>query len=210
MAWDEALLENVARLGQTVLRFYSWQGTPASFGFSQKYAEVERLTALRPLIRRPTGGGVVPHAADWTYSLIFPPTSAWYSLRAEESYRRLHEWIRDAWRRLGVSTCLASAARKETPGCCFSGPERFDLLLEGRKIAGAAQRRNRKGLLIQGSIQGQPSGVERSLWQQAFCDVANGAWGVRWMPFEPDVLLNDQAAGLERTKYSRPEYNAKR
>lgn len=210
MAMDEALLESAPRLGRTVLRFYSWQGTPASFGLAQKYAEVERLTALRPLIRRPTGGGLVSHASDWTYSLVFPTADAWYSLRAEESYRRLHEWIQNAWGRLGVPTCLAPAACKETPGCCFSGPEKFDLLFDGRKIAGAAQRRSRKGLLIQGSLQGQPPGVAESDWQQALCHAANDAWGVRWEPFEPDAPLNDHAERLDRTKYSRPEYNAKR
>ena len=69
MACDEVLLESALRLGQPVVRFYGWTEPAATFGYFQKYAEVEAMTELRPLIRRPTGGGLVPHAADWTYSV---------------------------------------------------------------------------------------------------------------------------------------------
>ena len=61
MALDEALLENVSRLGKPVLRFYGWTEPAATFGYFQQFSEVERATPLRPLIRRPTGGGIVPH-----------------------------------------------------------------------------------------------------------------------------------------------------
>src|SRR2546430_14961898 len=71
MAFDEALLESAARLGRPALRFYGWAERAASFGYSQKYAELARLTSLRPIVRRPTGGGLVPHDADWTHSLVF-------------------------------------------------------------------------------------------------------------------------------------------
>ena len=73
MALDEALLEASAHVGKPVLRFYGWAEPAATFGYFQKFADVERATLLRPLIRRPTGGGIVPHDADWTYSLVFSP-----------------------------------------------------------------------------------------------------------------------------------------
>ena len=57
MALDEALLEAMPRLQRPVLRLYGWTEPAATFGYFQKYAEVERATKLRPLIRRPTGGG---------------------------------------------------------------------------------------------------------------------------------------------------------
>jgi lipoate-protein ligase A len=153
MALDQALLEALPRLGTPVLRFYGWTEPAASFGYFQKYADAERATSLRPLVRRPTAGGLVAHDADWTYSLACPVTQAWYSLRAVESYRRMHEWIQSAFARLHVATELASDDRKGRPGQCFAGYERFDLLWRGRKIAGAAQRRTRDGLLIQGSVR---------------------------------------------------------
>ena len=159
MAFDEVLLEFAIASGRPTLRFYGWTQRAASFGYFQRYTEVERLTLLRPLIRRPTGGGLVPHDADWTYSLVFPPTHWWYALRATESYERVHQWIRDAFAKLDVATELSPARRKEIPGQCFAGAERFDVLWHGRKIAGAAQRRNRHGLLIQGSVQHKPINV---------------------------------------------------
>src|SRR6202051_181140 len=95
MAFDDALLAGISQIGQPVLRFYGWTEPAATFGYFQKYSEVERATLLRPLIRRPTGGGIVPHDADWTYSFTVPPNHEWYSLKAIESYRRMHEWIQN-------------------------------------------------------------------------------------------------------------------
>src|SRR4051794_32767293 len=108
MAVDEVLLESAGSLGRPILRFYGWSEPAASFGYSQRYHEIARLTALRPLVRRPTGGGLVPHDADWTYSLIFPPSAAWYSLRAVQSYERVHAWVQAAFERLQISTLLAT------------------------------------------------------------------------------------------------------
>lgn len=210
MAFDEALLEFAAARDKPVLRFYGWKERAASFGYFQKHSEAARLTFLRPLVRRPTGGGLVSHEADWTYSLVFPPTHSWHRLRAIESYRRVHEWIGDAFARLGVATELSASPRRELPGQCFVGAERFDLLCLGRKIAGAAQRRNRQGLLVQGSVQPPPLHLAKADWQKAMCDAAVEARNVRWSPFEPDTILNERADELVRVRYSLPEYNERR
>jgi len=208
MALDEALLESVARLGQPVLRFYGWTEPAATFGYFQKHAEVERTTWLRPLIRRPTGGGLVPHDADWTYSLAFPPGSEWYELRAEESYRRMHEWIQSAFKRLEVETELAPCCKKSAPGQCFVGHEKHDLLWHGRKIAGAAQRRNKLGLLIQGSVQPPPLSLNRSDWELAMAESSGPK--PKWARFGLDGALAAQAAELEAARYSQDTHNRKR
>jgi lipoate-protein ligase A len=210
MALDEALLEAMRRLGQPVLRFYGWVEPAATFGYFQKIAEVEQATALRPLIRRPTGGGLVPHDADWTYSLTFPANHEWYGLRAEESYRRVHEWICAAFARMGVSAEVASGCCQAGPGQCFVGHEKFDLLWQGRKIAGAAQRRTRSGLLIQGSVQPPLLALAKVDWQQAMCDVAVQSFGVQWSEFELDMALRERAEALTRGKYAQPAYHRKR
>lgn len=206
MALDEALLEAMPRLGQPVLRFYGWTEPAASFGYFQKIAEVERATMLRPLVRRPTGGGMVPHDADWTYSLAFPTSHEWYSLRAEESYRRVHEWIKAAFDRLDVPTELAEASRKSGPGQCFVGYEKHDLLWRGKKIAGAAQRRTRNGLLIQGSVQPPPLSLVKTDWQQAMRDAAL----VSWEESDPNPALRRRAEDLAAQKYSQPAFTRRR
>jgi lipoate-protein ligase A len=207
MALDEALLEAMPRLATPVLRFYSWTEPAASFGYFQKYSDVERLTHLRPLIRRPTAGGIVPHDADWTYSLTFPTTHEWYSLIAIQSYERVHRWIQSAFAKLNVSTVLAPERCKAEAGQCFIGHEKFDLLWQGKKIAGAAQRRTRDGFLIQGSIQPPPLPLKRSDLETAMCETAPDA---NWKTFTPDQTLIERAQQLISKKYSLASYNQKR
>ncbi|MSU57606.1 MAG: lipoate--protein ligase family protein [Pedosphaera sp.] len=206
MALDEALLEAMPRLQKPVLRFYGWTQPAATFGYFQKFAEVERSTLLRPLIRRPTGGGIVPHDADWTYSLAFPPGHEWHSLRAEESYRRVHAWIQSAFAKLNIETELASDCKKSAPGQCFAGHEKSDLLWRGKKIAGAAQRRNKLGLLIQGSVQPPPLTMPRVPWEDAMCAVGTGSWERAL----PDAGLLARATELCREKYSSAAFLKRR
>ena len=209
MALDEALLEASAHIGKPVLRFYGWTEPAATFGYFQKYADVERVTLLRPLIRRPTGGGIVPHDADWTYSLAFPPGHEWHLLKAEESYRRVHEWIQSAFAKLNVTTELAPCSQKSAIGC-FIGYTKFDLLWNGKKIAGSAQRRNKLGLLIQGSVQPPPISPSRADWEKAMVEVAQQDFDVAWSDFSPDAKLRGRTEELVREKYSQETYNRKR
>ena len=209
MALDEALLEAMPRLRKPVLRFYGWTERAASFGYFQNYSEIERLTLLRPLVRRPTGGGLVAHEADWTYSILLPTCHEWYAITATESYVRVHEWIQAAFAKLNVPTELASCCHKSQPGQCFSGHEKFDLLWNGQKIAGAAQRRTRSGLLIQGSVQPPPLSLGRHQWQKGMCN-AGSQNGDQWQPFDPDPALLERARELAGKKYSQPSYNRKR
>jgi lipoyl(octanoyl) transferase len=210
MALDEALLEAMPRLSRPALRFYAWSQPAASFGYFQKYLEIEPLTSLRPLVRRPTGGGLVPHAADWTYSLVFPKSHPWYLLPAIESYQRVHEWLAAAFASMNVVTELAQVARKAYPGQCFAGYEQFDLLWQGQKLAGAAQRRNRNGLLIQGSIQPPRLGLSRTAWQRAMSEAPHFASDLHWDDLVLDAPLNARVLELALQKYSQVAYNQRR
>ncbi len=217
MALDETLLEIVAGFGLPILRFYGWTEPAATFGHLQKYSIVASTTVLRPLIRRPTGGGMVPHDADWTYSFVVPPDHEWYALPAVESYQRMHAWIQSAFTSLHVVTELAPVAQKPmisneirlAPGACFVGHEQFDLMWQGRKVAGAAQRRNRCGLLIQGSLQ-PPRQISRGDWQKAMIEVAQAQANVEWEQLSLHQQWLDRAGELASTKYSQESYNQKR
>ncbi len=217
MALDEALLEAMTRLRAPVLRFYGWTEPAVSFGYFQRFAEVEQATLLRPLVRRPTGGGIVPHDADWTYSFAVPPQHDWHSLPAIESYRRMHDWVRLGFEKLNVHTELArdkkaliGSGKSAAPGECFAGHEKFDVLWHGKKIAGAAQRRNKLGLLIQGSVQPPPLSVARENWETAMRATASEAHSIEWKKLSPDNALLSRTAELARQKYSRVDYNQKR
>ena len=209
MAVDEALLEAMPQLKQPILRFYSWHEPAASFGYFQKYSEIERATVLRPLVRRPTGGGLVPHDSDWTYSLIFPTVHEWYSVSATESYRRIHQWIQTSFATLKVAVDLAEDCREPQSGQCFIGYVKNDILWKGQKIAGAAQRRTRSGLLIQGSVQPPPIHLSRTRWHEAMCDAASER-GITWIKFEMNQYVKKRAEELALQKYSQNDYTKKK
>ena len=205
MAVDDVLHEMAPSIERPILRFYGWSEQGASFGYSQRFQDVAQMTSLRPLVRRPTGGGLVPHDVDWTYSLIFPPNAPWYSLKATESYRRVHLWVQASFERMKLATALAPSSGQDRTGQCFAGPEQFDVLWRDRKIAGAAQRRNRNGLLIQGSIQ-PPEPLNRTEWERAFCAVAKEVWGVLWEGIELMQPIEKRVQQRLREKFGTAEF----
>ncbi len=151
MAIDEVLLR---RAVGPLLRIYRWSRPAISFGYFEKISGVRTPGREWEIVRRWTGGGIVLHGEDVTYTLIVPAVHGFMARSARESYREIHECIAGALRGAGVETSLvASAAAKVSTGC-FENPVEADLLAGSRKIAGAAQRRTRWGLLHQGSVQG--------------------------------------------------------
>lgn len=210
MAFDELMLTAVRQSDTPILRFYGWMEPAATFGYFQAYSVVESLTPLRPLIRRPTGGGIVPHNADWTYSLAFPASHPWYEVNAVESYRRVHEWLRLAFAKLGAQTELAASKLVTGPGQCFAGYELNDLLWHGRKIAGAAQRRTREGLLIQGSAQPPRVSLHREDWCAAMQEVAVETFQFQPGELDDPPLLRERATRLASAKYATEAYNRKK
>ena len=209
MATDELLLEGVSALGTPVLRFYGWSRPAASFGYLQKIAEVEASTDLRPLVRRPTAGGVVPHQGDWTYSLALPPHHEWWRLRALQSSERLHQWILASLQAMGVTASLAQVAAKQNPLHCFAGPDPLDLVTHGTKLAGAAQRRNRLGLLIQGSLQ-PPRHLNRSAWEANLLQTGRTAWNIEFQEWHPPESWADEVARRARNKFGSESFLRRR
>lgn len=150
MALDEALLETC---DGPVLRVYRWDGPAVSFGYSQSLAEVVRAFPGLSLVRRWTGGGMVEHGRDWTFSLVVPAGDPFVAVRPAETYRRIHAAVAEA---LGGNSHLKpdSPAPAGAGGACFVRPVCHDILaLDGRKVCGGAQRRTRRGFLHQGSVQ---------------------------------------------------------
>lgn len=208
MAFDDALLDSINDLNTLILRFYQWEGEPATFGYFQKYDQVQQQSQLRPLIRRPTGGGLVEHASDWTYSVAIPVNHPWYKLRAQESYQRIHNWCVRALIKLGINSTLSAETNASGPGQCFVGAEKDDVLVAGKKVAGAAQRRNKKGLLIQGSVQVPDQSEKRLDWVEAMLSSSNEQW-IKWDHWEKESFI-ERVEGLRKTKYSNQAFLALR
>ena len=150
MAVDEALL---AVAPAPILRFYRWRQPSLSFGYFGLYAEAARQSDKREIVRRWTGGGIVPHGNDLTYSVIIPKAHPFFARSSLEIYGALHDAIRRALEANQIEATLVAQAASRVSDDCFANAVRADVMSNGRKIAGAAQRRSRAGLLHQGSIQ---------------------------------------------------------
>jgi len=177
MAIDEALLE-MANIPS--IRFYRWHSPALSFGYFGRFADVVDYAARRDLVRRWTGGGIVLHGDDLTYSIIVPRDDPVFAGSSMSIYENVHRALCEALsviaKRADLLAVAAVCDRRtiqdrsvhswEITGReinatvtdrryndCFANPVRADVLVDGRKVAGAAQRRTRAGLLHQGSIQ---------------------------------------------------------
>jgi lipoyl(octanoyl) transferase len=148
MAADEALLMSAR---QPSLRVYGWLRPCWSVGY--RYQGLTELDGL-PVVRRPTGGGAVRHDADsFTYCLVLPSGHEAASWRASLLYQWLHYSLLLALTNQGLSGLSLATAEQAVVGLqCFAAPVENDLMRGGTKLAGAAQRRTRWGILQQGSV----------------------------------------------------------
>jgi lipoyl(octanoyl) transferase len=163
MAIDDALLETAA---VPTIRFYRWRSPALSFGYFGKFSDVTIYAAERDLVRRWTGGGIVFHGDDLTYSIVIPAKDPVFDESSIAIYEKIHRALCKALNKIGKQAVVAGsvnpggvvvgmrAAVSASGYNCFANPVRADVMMHGRKIAGAAQRRTRRGLLQQGSIQG--------------------------------------------------------
>jgi lipoate-protein ligase A len=159
MGLDEALLEFTLR---PTIRFYHWRSPALSFGYFGKFSDVAIHTAERDLVRRWTGGGIVLHGDDLTYSIVIPASDPVFDESSLAIYEKVHRALCEALNRIGTQAIVAGGGFSAAPRAavnasgynCFANPVWADVMMDDRKIAGAAQRRTRRGLLQQGSIQG--------------------------------------------------------
>jgi lipoate-protein ligase A len=219
MALDFLLLQRYPHAGTIRFRHYEWRGPAATFGFGQKIAWVRGQLPKEEtmdLCRRPTGGGVVDHRQDWTYALVISREHALWEARATQSYRLVHECLAQALRELGQPAVVktpekGSAADSSTmpgAGVCFQRAESYDVVHErsGEKIAGAAQKRNKHGLLFQGSIWKPAAGaLDWDVFGGRFIAALAQAVGVPATPVPWPDLNEDEVAGLIE-KYASPEW----
>lgn len=150
MAVDEWLLETRQL---PMMRIYKWDGAWGSLGYFGKLDEAEQTFPELQWVRRWTGGGVVDHRGDWTYSLMIPKKFELARLKGGESYRAIHQVLISVLAKEGKTAPVLAAANQKSGSVCFENPVEFDVVgTAGEKLAGAAQRRCKAGLLHQGSV----------------------------------------------------------
>jgi lipoate-protein ligase A len=195
MAADEAL----TMAGDLpILRAYQWRVPAVSFGYFGEYAKVISRWPGREPVRRWTGGGEVPHGEDFTYAISVPRSDSFVQHSVGESYRMIHEALAHCI----PGAQLATSDAAQNPAC-FARPVSADVLVDNRKVAGAAQRRGRFGLLHQGSVQGVSllNDFERNFAALLAHEV---------IPFQYSPTLLEKIERLADTRYGTEEWLKRR
>lgn len=165
MAIDEAIMNAVAEgHAPPTLRFYGWNPATLSIGYFQKAEDEVDLAKVEEqgigFVRRPTGGRAVLHDQELTYSMILPETYPNIPSSVTESYRVLSNGLLYGFRRMGLQADMVNLANEEEKAkytsagsaACFDSPSWYELVVEGRKVAGSAQVRQKGVILQHGSI----------------------------------------------------------
>ncbi len=213
MAIDEYLMESQALPeAKPTLRFYSWDKPAYSIGYFQNIGEMAKRfqssTSETPIVRRMTGGGLVSHGQDITFSIAVKEDHPFFSCGAKDSYLKVNEAVRlglkPLYPRVDYADCKSiPIGRGKGHRDCFEDPVCYDLLLNGKKIVGASQRRRNGVVLHQSSIHlgGDPKIIRdrviagfRESWQAEFVE----------KPLSEDELL--AAKQKEKERYSSKDW----
>lgn len=162
MALDEALLHSVASGNSLpVLRFYRWTPATVTLGYAQSVIKDLDLDVCRreglDVVRRSTGGRAVLHDHELTYSVIAPLNSSLFGNSVLDCYRVISEVLQKALIQLGLQAQLVpgkprSGRQNAMKSICFTAPSQYELVIDGRKVAGSAQKRFGQAFLQHGSI----------------------------------------------------------
>ena len=156
MARDVALAGRASGEGVGFVRIYGWSPPAVSIGRNQDPEDACDAVACAAegwdVVRRPTGGRAVLHAADEvTYAVMLPLQAAPPGVLA--AYEWLAQALLVAFRLLGLPADLSEGRRlSDRTGACFDAPAAHEVVCGGRKIAGSAQVRRAGYLLQHGSL----------------------------------------------------------
>ena len=212
MALDEAALL-AAPIDALFLRVYRWSGPACTFGYSQSFRAARAACDARGWedaapVRRATGGGIVFHDGDLTFSLIFP----WDRTCAPDAiYKNIHRGVHAALKAAGAVTALWSPPRRPLGAAvaCFARPEPMDLVLPGggKILGGALRKRGGKGL-YQGSLRLEALPLPRAAVEAAVVDGVAREFGAA-PSAELSAAWLDAARTLDE-RYRSREWNERR
>jgi lipoyl(octanoyl) transferase len=216
MAVDFLLLQRYPEPDAARFRHYDWRIPAITFGYSQKWEFVRAQgEAGRDFCRRPSGGGIVDHAADWTYALVVARGHALHRGPAPLAYYLIHQALCDALVAQDQDVLLQPEGEilgQAGAGICFVQAEPHDVIARStrKKVAGAALKRNKNGLLLQGSIAREA--LPQLDWSRFEEDFTTGI--ARCLSVEAGIhpwpeLDPDEEAHLT-AQFASPEWNERR
>jgi len=170
MEMDAALLDKIELGADPLLHVYRWERPSATYGyFIDPKSHLDLVAAEQDgldLARRPTGGGIVFHLWDLAFSVIVPASAPFFSENTLSNYAFINRAVANAVETyLGQekNTALipedAAALDSACDRFCMARPTKYDVVLHGKKIAGAAQRQKKQGFLHQGTISLKPPSI---------------------------------------------------
>lgn len=165
MALDEALLDwHSEGLMPPIVRFYGWNPATLSIGYFQNVKKEINMEEVKKynlgFVRRPTGGRGVLHEHELTYSIIVSEDYPNMPATVTEAYRVLSEGLLIGFQKLGLDAYFSvpdtdekkSDLKNPKSAVCFDAPSWYELVVEGKKVAGSAQTRQKGVILQHGAI----------------------------------------------------------
>jgi lipoate---protein ligase len=164
MEIDTKLLFGLKENQEPILHLYTFIDEAATYGHFIKpfaYLKEERVKKRGlQLAKRPTGGGIIFHLWDFTFSLLIPSSHQAYTQNPLENYSLVNALVGKVLTKLSSKGVALLTKKTDTSSFCMANPTIYDILIEGRKIGGAAQRNTKFGFLHQGSIAMAPPSEE--------------------------------------------------
>ena len=158
MALDQKFLEELHPSDLPILHFYDFEKPAATYGLFLKPEQFLKQDLGLDLAKRPTGGGVLFHLWDLTFSVLIPKDHPGYTDDVMKNYKYINDAVLEAisiYLELPLVNLLPDEPVPESEVSkhfCFAKPTKYDVMIGGKKVAGAAQRRKKNGFLHQGSI----------------------------------------------------------
>lgn len=212
MAADEIMCNTLP--ANFILRFYNWTEPSITFGYSQRYALVIKSIGtekqkIKGIVRRPTGGGIVFHKTDLTFSFIFYSPG---TFNPAKTYRSLHESINTEYRKSGFGFELldekgSSYAINNPVMDCFSKPVSMDILYNGKKVFGGALRKIDDYMLYQASVQIEDARNNCIFHASIITNALSKEFEINWTDIDVSKTQLEKIKELSLSKYKTVEWN---
>lgn len=162
MALDKELLDNLHQRSTPLIRFYDWKNPSITFGYFSNPSHWLDLETLKEghidLAKRPTGGGITLHMGDLAFSAFLPACNPNFSCCTLDNYAYINNAVAKAILDCFIVEKPQLLATAEDPedkawsNFCMAHPTQYDVIISGKKVGGAAQRRTKNGFLHHGTI----------------------------------------------------------